>query len=558
MEKIDFSLVKSILKKQMQEKTSAFKKGNFDFVGFCLRIVLVVAFVAVFVVFFGKFSDIYLTIKTQHVLNPTKRAFELLSICYSCVLIFITIAGVGQINRALFEGEDVALFSAMPIGANSLFVAKIISIYFQQFIYSLVSVLTINLTLAAHFQVAAWYYVMTAIVCFVLPIISTAFASILVLPFRAIKRAISPHFILRFIVITLITIGLFYVYFLLLKGIKELLLGESLKYFFNQSLMEKINLVASFAFPSSWLANLFVKHNVTKSFVFIAILLVVCFGLALFVIKSILNWVLQARVGGTEKFKFKKKKVSKKIPPFFSLIKKEFLQIFRTPSYAFSYFSVAIIVPMMVYFCMSIGSSLIFKLIGINSNVELAIFLTLMFSALSNMFCSTNISREGNLFYSLKAMPISPLTLIYSKILLCMLVATFSQILSASILFATGFVTLKVMFFVLGVGILFSFAQICIATKYDFTHAKFPADEESFAFETANSSSLIVVLGLAFSLIIGGGVLMAKLLLALRSFATFDLTFTIVGALSIMFAVMAYIYLMLNLKRKFYENSIGE
>ncbi len=552
MEKIDLSLVKALIKKQWQERISAFKKGNFDVIGFLLRLVLIGVFIAVFVVFFGKFFDIYLSIKLNGQVDPLKRAFELLSICYSAILIFITIAGIGHINRSIFEGEDLNLFAAMPINANTLFVSKIMSIYISQLLFALVTIIPVNLTIGIHVGFGFGFYTLTALMCLLLPIISIAFAAILVLPYRYIKKLLKPYFIVNFILITVITAALFYLYFILINGIKELLLGDSLKYFFDQNIMTKINIIATYIYPSSWLANILV-HKSMVSFVCVLLLLVLCFAIAMLTIKRILTWVLQARVSGNQNFKMKKRKIGKKSNVFFSLIKKEFLQIFRTPSYAFSYFSVAVIVPIMVYFCMSIGSSLIVKLVGINANKELAIFLTLLFSSLSNVFCATNISREGQNFYCIKAMPIKPYTFIFSKVVLCLIVATFSQILSAVVLVASGFVGGWVALFVFAVGLLFSFAQICVATNYDFKHAKFPADEDCLFYESSNTSSLIVVLGLMFSMIIGGGVLAVKLVLSLRGFVHPNLTFVFVGSVAILFAMVSFIYLIANLNKRYYK-----
>ena len=106
-DKIDVSLLKALLRKQRQERASSFKKGNFDAVGFTLRILLTAAFLVIFAIFFGKFSDIYLSIKTDGVYNPIARLYELLSIAYTAILIFMVIGGVSQINRALFAADDM-------------------------------------------------------------------------------------------------------------------------------------------------------------------------------------------------------------------------------------------------------------------------------------------------------------------------------------------------------------------------------------------------------------------------------------------------------------------
>lgn len=65
-QKIDFTLLRALFRKQHQERLSAFKK-NFDFVGFVMRIVLYGALIAVLSVFLARFADMYL----EHSISDT-------------------------------------------------------------------------------------------------------------------------------------------------------------------------------------------------------------------------------------------------------------------------------------------------------------------------------------------------------------------------------------------------------------------------------------------------------------------------------------------------------
>lgn len=223
----------------------------------------------------------------------------------------------------------------------------------------------------------------------------------------------------------------------------------------------------------------------------------------------------------------------------------------------FSYFSVAVIMPMMVYFCMSVGASLVVKLIGVNCNVELAIFLTLLFGSLTNVFCTTNISRDGAMFYSVKAMPVSYKSVFFSKVFLCMVVTAFSQAISALLLFATGYLSLWIALFLFAAGMLCSFAQICFATRSDFNHAKFSTEEDGEIKVSGNTVSTIIVLGMLASFLIGGAVLLIRMLFTLRGWNGEYITYLIVGVVSLCAAALAYYYLVRKLGKKYYEFSGG-
>ena len=297
-DKIDVSLLKALLRKQRQERASSFKKGNFDAVGFTLRILLTAAFLVIFAIFFGKFSDIYLSIKTDGVYNPTARLYELLSIAYTAILIFMVIGGVSQINRALFAADDMKLFSAMPVGAKTLYVSKLLTIYAGQILFALLTILPVNITVAVHSPQPAWYYLMTAAACVLLPLISIAVASLLALPYNAVKQFLKPRFLLNFIIVTAITAALFYLYAMLLGAVKEMLLGDELKYFFNERVMDFLQSFANVLYPGKWLANFMLKRERLFSGLGILIMLIVCLILSMTMIRAILTRALQSRIAG--------------------------------------------------------------------------------------------------------------------------------------------------------------------------------------------------------------------------------------------------------------------
>lgn len=552
-DKLDLRLVRTLLKKQWIERTYGYKRGNFDIVGFILRLLLIAAFMAVFIIFFGKFTDIYISIKTDNALNVNKRAFELFTMVYTVIIVFMTISAVSQINREIFAADDVKIFSAMPVGAKSLFVAKLLIIYFSQLTVAIIAVLAVNITIAIHVPQTSLYYLFTALTCILLPLITIAIASVLALPFNMIKRLLQGRFVITFILVTAIAGVLFYAYSIILGAVKDMLLGDSLRYFFDEKKMNAIGFATSIMYPAKWLANIMTGTDRLLSGVWILITLAVCIVLSMVLIRYILQGALQSRIAGTTSYIKRGKTISKRSGGFWALVKKDFLLIFRTPSYMFSYFSVAVIMPLMVYFCMSIGSSLVLNLVGLECNLELSIFLTLLFGALTNVFCATNVSRDGEMFYSVKALPLSYKTVFFSKIFLCMAVTALSQMASAILICCTGFVPWYVSLFLFFTGTLFSFVHICVATRYDFNHARFSTEDDGEIKESGNVISTIIVLGMLISIAVGGAVFIVRILMLLRQIDLGYLSYLIAGGSAIVAAVIAYLYFIRKLGDKYYE-----
>ncbi len=559
-DRIDFPVVGALLRKQFHERTFTFTKGNFDPLGFLFKILIVAAFVTVFVIFFGKFTDIYLALKVDNAYDKGARLFELLSFVYMLIMISMTVSAVTSLVREFFRADDVKLFSAMPVGARTLFIAKLIGIYFNQLIFAIITMFSVNFTVAMHAEVGAWFYCMTVLSVFVLPLFTIGIGSILALPFYAIVEFLKPRFVLMFIVVTILTAAGFTLYAFLLGAVKEMLLGDQLRYFFSEPVMRLIGSVTAHLYPASLLADFILKRELLISGIVLLAVFAVSIVLSMLIIRAVLIRALQSRIAGSENFMYPKREVASAGSVFSALLKKEFVQIFRTPSYMFSYFSVAVVMPLMVFFCMDVGAQLIYKVLNLNCNVELAIFLTLLFSALTNAFCSTNISREGVMFYSVKALPVSYKQVVFAKIVFCMAVAVLSQLVSAVVLAATGYIMWYVALFVFAVGVLFSFAQICFATRYDFAHARFSTEEDCEIRESGNTVSTIIALGMLLSFLIGGIVLLVRLLIALHGNGAgfYDyITYLVVSAVSLLAAGLSFFYLIRKLGEHYYEFSGG-
>ena len=148
---------------------------------------------------------------------------------------------------------------------------------------------------------------------------------------------------------------------------------------------------------------------------------------------------------------------------------------------------------------------------------------------------------------------------IFSKVLLCLIVTALSQFLSAALLCATGYLSPLYALFLFAVGVLFGFAQICIATRIDFSYAKFSSEPDGEIKESGNTVSIMIVAGLAVSFLVGGAVVLARMYFSLRGLAgQYDfITFVISGGVALVSAAVGCLFLMHNLKSRYYRFSGG-
>lgn len=545
------SVTAALLKKQWIEKTYPYKRKNFDIAGFFLKLAVAAVLVAAFVVFFGRFTDVYKVIMTDYRPDPVSRVRELLTAVYTVIIVFMTAGAVSLVNRELFAADDIKIFSAMPVSARSVFAAKLVHIYFSQLAVSAVMVITVNVTIAWHVPQTGAFYAVTALTCFIMPLISIALGCILALPFRFLKKFVDGKYILIFIIVTAVAAALLYLYSIVLGAVKGLLVnGGEIKRFFSEARMNSISAAVSFMYPANWIADLAVGKNVAAASLWIILVIAACVTLSMLIIGNILRTALQSRFTGRARKSSRGRKFPAQRNAFFALVKKEFLVIFRTPSYMFSYLSMAIVLPLMVYFCMSVGSSMVQGLVGLDVNLELALFLTLLFGALTNVFCATNVSRDGEMFYAVKALPLGCRTVMFSKVFLCMAVAAFSQLISAALLAFTGFISWPVAVFLFFTGSLFGFVHICVATRYDLNHARFSTEEDG-EINQSSAVSAIVLIGLFVSAFVGCAVFVLRIVMLLRNRDLVWLTYLFAGGVAAVAAVLAYLYFIIRLEKRF-------
>ncbi len=581
MKKIDTELVGALLKKQRIESIYRYRRGRFDITGFLLGTLLVAAIIALFVVFFGKFVGIYTQVKgvfgvegveNRPAFHYDLRLYELLTLLYAVVFVFMTLSAISQINRQIFDADGARLYSAMPIDAVSLYIAKICTIYLSQLFVSTAVVLTINITVAYNvFQniTLGWqFWVITAVICLILPLLTIAIGSLLAIPVNAVKRFLKDKFLLNFVLVTLVTGVAFWLYSIVLDAVRQMLLGDDLKFFFDEVKMTAIVGLVQCLYPVKWLidlllvsispATLGIGHNVIVAGLGIAGVLVVCIALSLVMLRFMLQRALQSRNIGNGNYLRRSGNLQSGKYGFFALVKKDFLLIFRTPSYMFSYLSVAVVTPLMVYFCMTVGSSLIESLVGLQLDLELSLFLTLLFGALTNVFCATNISRDGEMFYSVKAYPLGYKPVFFSKVFMCMMVTALSQLANAIVLSCTGLVSWYGGLFVFAVGTVFGFVNICVATRYDFNHARFSTDEDGEIKESGGVVSTIIVFGMITAFAVGGTLFIGRVLSELTQQSMAWLTYVVGGAVAALCAIFAYLYFVRNLGNKYYQFEGGE
>lgn len=548
-----------LLKKSLKESFSPGGKRRRDVTGAILSVLLTAALLFAVLVVLSRLSRLYVEIRMNGVSDPTARTVELMSFTYAVVFLIGVGDGIKNINFALFESEDRTILMTLPIKSSTIFYAKLTTVYIRQLVLFAVMIIAVNLALAEAVAKTTAYIVMTAVLIPIFPALTLIVSSILCFPVYMIKRALKSKYLVSLLLATAVLAILFYGYKYILEFIRELFTTGDIRFFFDDDVMHFMMDFARYSYPVNLMARCVAGVDMTDNAILLLAIAAAAFFAGFGVVALLYNRARLMRASSQRSSRRQLRKgIARKKGVFHGLLKKEFFLIYRTPSYAFQYFSVAVIMPLMVYFCMGIGEDLLRQLIMADAGAELGLFLVLTFGALTNTFAATNISRDGYAFYTLKAMPIKPATIVNAKVLFSAIVAVASILISVVVLAAEKYVDYGEAAFIFTVAVLMALAQIAFATRKDLFRPSFSPEEDSEVRESTNTVSQIIIIGFLSGILLGGLALFTSIFLS-QSLPEAEM-YVKLGSLllSALLAAAAFTYLYVGLGKKLYRMQEGD
>ncbi len=555
-----------LLKKQLGDILPARNKRRFSLSAFLpslLMLALSAGIIAAFVLIFSRFTNTYTAIRINRVEDIPSRQFELMTIAYFVLIVIFTVSGINRLCYSLFENSDVNVLISMPFSAFELFLSKLTGIYFRQLMLSLVFVLPVNLTFFVTTDLVNVYNVlMTIVVAVLMPILPLGIASALVLPYYLLKRFISSHYLLSFLVMTLLMVAFCVAYSFIFRFVEQLL-GKpgGMATLFNEPVMNAIRRFTSFAYPANLIANIMLKRSLPKNLGILAAIIVVSAAIGFVIVRAIFIKATQKGFAPHIPHVKRRRFNLRRTPRMLSLISKEFLIVLRTPGYAYMYFTTAIIMPIMVYYSVSLGSDLLGRMTGMSVGFELCTFLVLLYSTLTNTFCSTGISRDGYMIMMQKTLPYSPAQILTAKMIFGAFVSELSVIACAIMLAVCKMESVPDALVTCLAATLLSVAQLMFATRLDLNHPHFSKTDDGEIKEANSTVSTIIVIGLVVCLVLGVLLMLGPIGAMLGDKAPIKLpkaaSYVIALAIPLVLLGLAAAFFFINLK-KVYSNIDAE
>lgn len=500
-----------LLKKQVLDILPARtrKKRLSDRAGILLMALLAAVIIAVFVVVFSKFVETYCGIKINRVSDIAARQFEIMSMAYFALILVFIFSGVSALNHTLFENSDLNILITMPFSSTDIFLSKLTTVYLKQLVFAIACVFSVNFTFFVTTGTLNVYNgLMTGIVAVLLPVIPLAVAAIIALPYHYLKTLVSSNYVLLFAVMTIIMALFCWGYSFVFDVAQNLLASGKITKLFDENVMKGIISFTKYNYPANLFAYLMLGREIGKNIGILAGILVGAGAICFFLVRALFIGVTHSDFSVRIPHSRKKNLHFSNSTRFGALMRKEFLLVMRTPGYAYMYFTTAAIMPIMAYCSAKITIGVFSNLIGnVDVGFELCTFIAILYSTLTNTFCSTNISRDGYMSLTQKTLPYSPAKILGSKMAFCSIVAIASTLITCIVMAATRLESVQEAVVTLFATSMIAFAQIVFATKLDLAHPHFAKTDDGEIKEANSTVSAVIAVGLLTSCIIGFGLM---------------------------------------------------
>ena len=533
------------------------RKGQkVDIVGGLSSLLISALIIGVVILLVSTIANNYVLVEINKVPDPTGRALELMNVFYAAIILVMSAVGVEKMRKSLTEKKNKEIFLRLPVKPQTIFLSKISVLLLMDYVLAILLVVPTNVIFRIALKPDYMYWIQTAGIILVFPIIPLFISSLLIIPYIKVINFLKDKYAVIFGVFTLALVGAFLLYTMFLGVVQKLLETGNIRFLFNSNFTNVLQTLLKFTYPANSLASIVLGVDLLKSVLVVVAVLV----LAVMAIYFITNRLFYITLYKNEERNFKAKVIEtyKEKNPLVSLMKREFIEVFREPKNLFSYFAISLAMPIMVYCCYSLFDSLIYNTIGLKIEFALALLIVLIFSVLTNTFCSTNISRDGVAFLKIKSLPVKASKVLSAKVIFCSIVSSIAVILSVVLLlFLTNVKPVDGIVCIL-LGLVFSTAQILIATRMDLNHAKLSLSSIEIEKESSKTIAKVVFMGLIVSLIVG------LLSIVISVFTMGDTTETIKNfklipayaylfpaIICLIYAGASFAYYIVNLERKY-------
>ena len=427
--------------------------------------------------------------------------YEALVLLVTAIFIFMLFTGISSTIKVLYYKGDNEILMRYPVSGAEVFISKTLFLFLSQFIVTTVVMAPFLVAYASVSGLGVAFYVKIPVPILLMVFINFFLSNILAIPIMHLTNRIRNKFILIIIGLAILVTAGFALYMLLFNSMVTYM-NDTAFSVFSDEMVAVIETVAKWLIPAKYFADVMVGKELYIAYpALIGMLGLTLIGM-IFIIyflyaKTLLNNV---EVEGSA---FKHVTKNRRRPIFVTLLRKEFLQVFRSVNYSFQYFVLACAMPVMIYFCNEITGRLGENQIGEQIALGMTMLVMLIFATVITSFAATSTSREGDNFYHTKVAPVSIQKQLFAKFTMFFLVSFAANAVCAVVLYFTKQVNLTDAIWLFVMVELVAIAETLIAMRMDIAHPYFNLSGEGEVVNNNASTTLAVAMGFAVAVVIG-------------------------------------------------------
>lgn len=427
--------------------------------------------------------------------------YEALVLLVTAIFIFMLFTGISNTIKVLYYKGDNEILMRYPVSGAEVFISKTLFLFLSQFIVTTVVMAPFLVAYASVSGLGVAFYVKIPVPILLMVFINFFLSNILAIPIMHLTNRIRNKFILIIIGLAILVTAGFALYMLLFNSMVTYM-NDTAFSVFSDDMVAVIETVAKWLIPAKYFADVMVGKELYIAYpALIGMLGLTLIGM-IFIIyflyaKTLLNNV---EVEGSA---FKHVTKNRRRPIFVTLLRKEFLQVFRSVNYSFQYFVLACAMPVMIYFCNEITGRLGENQIGEQIALGMTMLVMLIFTTVITSFAATSTSREGDNFYHTKVAPVSIQKQLFAKFTMFFLVSVAANAVCAVVLYFTEQVNLTDAIWLFVMVELAAIAETLIAMRMDIAHPYFNLSGEGEVVNNNASTTLAVAMGFAVAVVIG-------------------------------------------------------
>lgn len=427
--------------------------------------------------------------------------YEALVLLVTAIFIFMLFTGISSTIKVLYYKGDNEILMRYPVSGAEVFISKTLFLFLSQFIVTTVVMAPFLVAYASVSGLGIAFYVKIPVPILLMVFINFFLSNILAIPIMHLTNRIRNKFILIIIGLAILVTAGFALYMLLFNSMVTYM-NDTAFSVFSDDMVAVIETVAKWLIPAKYFADVMVGKELYIAYpALIGMLGLSLIGM-IFIIyflyaKTLLNNV---EVEGSA---FKHVTKNRRRPIFVTLLRKEFLQVFRSVNYSFQYFVLACAMPVMIYFCNEITGRLGENQIGEQIALGMTMLVMLIFATVITSFAATSTSREGDNFYHTKVAPVSIQKQLFAKFTMFFLVSFAANAVCAVVLYFTKQVNLTDAIWLFVMVELVAIAETLIAMRMDIAHPYFNLSGEGEVVNNNASTTLAVAMGFAVAVVIG-------------------------------------------------------